>query len=150
VALDVERAAAARLASWREPPYGACRFVTEQFGATPDPWQEKFLVAFCDPTIQRISVQVGDELSAGQRIGTVALGRAVVIFHEIHDVLHVRLFEFAGPNQAALSDQVDGPLGSASRAEAKNSTFSGCGFRAGQIGRQKMPVVRTAVKNTPS
>lgn len=52
-----EQAAAAKLASWREPPYGACRFVTEQFGVTLDPWQEKFLVAFCDPRIQRLSLQ---------------------------------------------------------------------------------------------
>ena len=54
---DAEQAAAARLAYWREPPYGACRFVQDQFGATPDKWQERFLVAFCDPAIQRISLQ---------------------------------------------------------------------------------------------
>ena len=54
---DVERAAAARLQSWREPPYGACKFVQDNFGAQPDPWQEQLLVAFCDPTIQRISLQ---------------------------------------------------------------------------------------------
>jgi hypothetical protein len=28
---------------------------------------------------------------------------------------------------------------------AKNSTFSGFGFRAGHDGRQKIPVVRTAM-----
>lgn len=54
---EVEREAEARLAAWREPPYGACRFVQEEFGATPDPWQEKLLVAFLDPGIQRISLQ---------------------------------------------------------------------------------------------
>lgn len=57
VALSPERLAAAKLASWREPPYGACRFVQDQFGATPDSWQEETLVAFCDPTIQRLSLQ---------------------------------------------------------------------------------------------
>jgi hypothetical protein len=55
--LDNAHAAAEKVASWREPPYGACRFVSEQFGATPDPWQERFLVAFCDPRQQRISLQ---------------------------------------------------------------------------------------------
>ena len=54
---DASTLALARLASYREPPYGACRFVEEQFGATPDPWQEELLVAFCDPTIRRISLQ---------------------------------------------------------------------------------------------
>src|SRR5262249_16154267 len=38
---------------------------------------------------------------------------------------------------------------SASRALAKYSTFFGSGFRAGQVGRQKIPVVPTATKNTP-
>jgi hypothetical protein len=33
---------------------------------------------------------------------------------------------------------------------AKNSTFSGRGLRAVHDGRQKMPVVFTPVKNTPS
>jgi hypothetical protein len=32
----------------------------------------------------------------------------------------------------------------------KNSTFSGFGFLARQVGRQKMPVVFTQVKKTPS
>jgi hypothetical protein len=32
----------------------------------------------------------------------------------------------------------------------KNSTFSGLGLRAEHEGRQKIPVVRTAVKKTPS
>ena len=32
----------------------------------------------------------------------------------------------------------------------KNSTFSGLGLRAGQVGRQKMPVVFTPAKKTPS
>jgi hypothetical protein len=57
VAFETERVAAAKLAAWREPPYGACRFVQEQFGATPDPWQEQLLIAFANPTIQRISLQ---------------------------------------------------------------------------------------------
>jgi hypothetical protein len=38
----------------------------------------------------------------------------------------------------------------ASLGEAKNSTFSGAGGRAGQFGRQKIPVERTAITNTPS
>ncbi len=54
---SVEAAAAARVASWRELPYGACRFVQDQFGATPDAWQEQLLVAFANPAIQRISLQ---------------------------------------------------------------------------------------------
>ena len=36
------------------------------------------------------------------------------------------------------------PATSASRAVAKNATFSGLGLRAGHDGRQKMPVVVTA------
>jgi len=35
------------------------------------------------------------------------------------------------------------PAVSASRVLPKNSTFSRLGFFAGQVGRQKMPVVRT-------
>src|SRR5436190_2167604 len=31
-----------------------------------------------------------------------------------------------------------------------NSTFSGFGLRAWQVGRQKIPVVRTQAKNSPS
>lgn len=50
-------AAAAKLAYWRELPWGACRFVQDNFGATPDAWQEELLVAFADPTKQRISLQ---------------------------------------------------------------------------------------------
>lgn len=46
-----------RIASYREPPYGACRFVQEQFGATPDPWQEEALIAVCDPKVRRLSLQ---------------------------------------------------------------------------------------------
>ena len=53
----VEQAAAQKLAYWRELPYGACRFVEDNFGATPDPWQEQLLVAFADPTKKRISLQ---------------------------------------------------------------------------------------------
>jgi hypothetical protein len=34
--------------------------------------------------------------------------------------------------------------------DAANSTFSGFGLRAWQVGRQKMPVVRTQAKNRPS
>jgi len=52
-----EKAAAAKMAYWRELPYGACRFVEDNFGATPDAWQEELLIAFADPTKQRISLQ---------------------------------------------------------------------------------------------
>jgi hypothetical protein len=38
----------------------------------------------------------------------------------------------------------------ASRTDPKNSTFSGLGFRARHDGRQKTPVVRTAVQNNSS
>jgi phage terminase large subunit len=55
--MSTARAAMARIASYREGPYGACRFVQEQFGVTPDPWQEKALIAFGDPAQQRISLQ---------------------------------------------------------------------------------------------
>jgi phage terminase large subunit len=51
------RAAQARIASYRERPWGACRFALDQFGFTPDKWQEEVLVAFADPAIQRISMQ---------------------------------------------------------------------------------------------
>ena len=51
------KAAAQKLPSYREYPYGACRFVEEQFGATPDPWQEQLLVAAVTPGVQRISLQ---------------------------------------------------------------------------------------------
>jgi phage terminase large subunit len=49
--------AQAQIASYREPPYGACKFAVEQLGFHPDPWQEKVLVAFCDPRQRRISLQ---------------------------------------------------------------------------------------------
>lgn len=52
-----ERTAALKLASWREPPWGACRFIEDQFRATPDAWQEQLLKAFVDPKVQRISLQ---------------------------------------------------------------------------------------------
>jgi phage terminase large subunit len=55
--VDVDAAARARLASYRETPHGACKFALEQFGFQPDPWQEETLVAFADPTKQRISLQ---------------------------------------------------------------------------------------------
>jgi hypothetical protein len=51
------RAAQVKLASYREYPYGGCRFVQDQFGATPDKWQEELLVAAVNPSIQRISLQ---------------------------------------------------------------------------------------------
>lgn len=51
------RAAAAKMAYYRELPYGACRFAQEQFGFVPDPWQEATLLAFADPTKRRISLQ---------------------------------------------------------------------------------------------
>lgn len=49
--------AQAQVARYRELPYGACRFVEEQFHATPDFWQEEALIAFADPAQQRISLQ---------------------------------------------------------------------------------------------
>jgi len=49
--------AAAKLASYRELPYGACRFAQDQFGFVGDTWQEQALVAFADPAIPRISLQ---------------------------------------------------------------------------------------------
>lgn len=42
------------------------------------------------------------------------------------------------------------PWASASRAERKNSTFRRLGFLAGHEGRQKIPVVLTAVMKMPS
>src|SRR5689334_13670097 len=42
------------------------------------------------------------------------------------------------------------PENVASLGVGKNSTLSGRGLRDGQDGRQKMPVVRTPVTNTPS
>jgi hypothetical protein len=42
------------------------------------------------------------------------------------------------------------PASIASPALAKNSTFSGRGLRALHEGRQKIPVVLTAVQKTPS
>jgi phage terminase large subunit len=53
------RAAMDKLAYYRELPYGACRFVDEQFHVTPDVFQEETLQAFMDPApeYQRISLQ---------------------------------------------------------------------------------------------
>ena len=42
------------------------------------------------------------------------------------------------------------PASCAEAAEGKNVTFFDCGVRAGQIGRQYMPVVLTPVKKRPS
>jgi hypothetical protein len=42
------------------------------------------------------------------------------------------------------------PACSASWGVGKYSTFVARGLRAGQVGRQKIPVVRTATKKTPS
>ena len=56
LAADVA-AARAKIASYREYPYGACRFVDEQFHVTPDHFQEQALIAWVDPSIQRISLQ---------------------------------------------------------------------------------------------
>ena len=50
-------AAKRKIASYRELPHGACRFVSEQFKVTPDTFQEETLVAFADPAKQRISLQ---------------------------------------------------------------------------------------------
>lgn len=49
--------AAQKIASYRELPHGACRFVADQFNASPDFWQEEALIAFADPSKQRISLQ---------------------------------------------------------------------------------------------
>jgi hypothetical protein len=57
VSVAEERAAAQKLASWRELPHGACRFAVDNFQFTPDPWQEETLIAFGNPAIQRISLQ---------------------------------------------------------------------------------------------
>lgn len=46
-----------RLEEYRRPPFGACKFVQEQFGATPDRWQEQVLVAAVDPTVRRIALK---------------------------------------------------------------------------------------------
>lgn len=43
-----------KIKHWREDP---CAFVFDQFGVTPDRWQEEALRAFADPTKQRISLQ---------------------------------------------------------------------------------------------
>ena len=51
------KAARERIARYREVPYGACRFVTEQFKVTLDKFQEQTLMAWVDPTQQRISLQ---------------------------------------------------------------------------------------------
>lgn len=47
-------AAVANVRRWREKPQA---FVYEQFGATPDPWQDEALTAWGDPAKQRISLQ---------------------------------------------------------------------------------------------
>jgi phage terminase large subunit len=51
--------AVTRIASYRELPYGACRFVDEQFHVEPDRFQEEALIAFAnpDPAYSRISLQ---------------------------------------------------------------------------------------------
>lgn len=43
-----------KLAEWRANPN---KFVFDNFGVTPDPWQEQVLTAFADGTISRISMQ---------------------------------------------------------------------------------------------
>ena len=47
-------AAAQNIRRWRAHPQA---FVSEQFGATPDPWQDEALIAWGDPALQRISLQ---------------------------------------------------------------------------------------------
>lgn len=49
--------AAAQLARYREPPYGACRFVQDHFKVTLESFQEQVLIAFGKPGIDRISMQ---------------------------------------------------------------------------------------------
>lgn len=52
-------AAAANIKRWRDEPRGILQYVDEQFGATPDPWQEDALLAFASskPQHKRISLQ---------------------------------------------------------------------------------------------
>jgi len=51
--------AAATIKRWRTAPRGILQFVHEQFGVTPDPWQEQALLAFASPKpeYRRISLQ---------------------------------------------------------------------------------------------
>src|SRR5262245_3457549 len=57
---------------------------------------------------------------------------------------------FPGASKGAQRLHGRNPANRASPTVAKNVTFSGSGLRAGHAGRQKMPVVFTPVKNTPS
>ena len=56
----------------------------------------------------------------------------------------------AGMAESAVKRAEEERLRLAAEAEAKTSTFSARGFLARQVGRQKMPVVFTPAKNTPS
>lgn len=52
--MSVVKRAAARIKAWRESP---ARFIVENFGVEPDPWQVRALDAFRDPARQRIAMQ---------------------------------------------------------------------------------------------
>ena len=54
------KAARERIARYREVPYGACRFVTEQFKVTLDKFQEQTLMAWVDPTAGCALVALAD------------------------------------------------------------------------------------------
>jgi hypothetical protein len=59
-AMTLGHLAAEKIARYREPPHGACRFMVEELHATPDPWQEQALITWVDPTpgpAQMISLQ---------------------------------------------------------------------------------------------
>jgi phage terminase large subunit len=62
--------AADLIRSYREPPYGAIKFMREQLHAEPDPWQAKLLEAYIsrDPQHRRISMQAcaGPGKTAGE------------------------------------------------------------------------------------
>jgi phage terminase large subunit len=49
--------AKAKLASYREYPYGACRFITDQFHVELDAFQEEAAIAWVNPEVSRISLQ---------------------------------------------------------------------------------------------
>lgn len=69
--------AAEKIARYREPPYGACRFMLEELHAQPDPWQEQCLITWVDPTpgpAQMISLQ------AAAGVGKTAI-EAVCAWH---------------------------------------------------------------------
>jgi phage terminase large subunit len=60
-----------RVASYREPPHGAKRFVSEQFHVTPDPWQEEVLEAWLVPGPGELG-----SIDTFQRVGRISLQAA--------------------------------------------------------------------------